>query len=77
MRVDRLLEEARSTVDIDERRELYLEVQEILHEDQPYLFAWADVRREALDVNLASTRGELDLNSPTWDWQPETLFVDE
>jgi ABC-type transport system substrate-binding protein len=76
-RLDRLLEAGRATPDIAERRELYLEVQEILADEQPYLFLWADVRREAVDANLRSTRGELDLNSPMWGWQPETLFVDE
>jgi peptide/nickel transport system substrate-binding protein len=35
--VDRLIEQARSTVDEDERRDLYYRVQEIVHEDVPVL----------------------------------------
>ena len=48
-----------------------------MFDDQPYLFAWSDVAREALDVNLQSTAGELELGSPLWNWQLETLFVAE
>ncbi len=36
--VDRLLEEARTSTDQDERAELYRQVQEIVHEDAPWVF---------------------------------------
>jgi peptide/nickel transport system substrate-binding protein len=36
--VDRLLGEARSTSDRDRRKELYVQVMEILHEDVPYIY---------------------------------------
>ena len=48
-----------------------------MYDEQPYLFAWSDVAREALDVNLQSTAGELELSSPLFAWQLETLFVAE
>ncbi len=38
--VDRLLEEARSTLDQEKRKVLYDEFQAILHEEQPYLFLY-------------------------------------
>jgi len=38
--VDRLLEEARATLDEGERKELYGQVMEILHEDVPYVYLY-------------------------------------
>jgi peptide/nickel transport system substrate-binding protein len=74
-RVDEIIEEGLATTDQEARAELYFEFQEILAEEQPYLFAWSDLAAEGLDVNLESTAGELDLSSPLWLWQLETLQV--
>jgi peptide/nickel transport system substrate-binding protein len=38
--VDRLLEEGRSTFDIEKRRKCYFRIQEVLAEDQPYTFLY-------------------------------------
>ncbi len=48
-----------------------------MFDEQPYLFAWSDVAREALDANLQSSAGGLELGSPQWHWQLETLLVAE
>jgi ABC-type transport system substrate-binding protein len=74
---DALIDEGLVTSDQDERAAIYQEFEQIMFDDQPYLFAWSDVAREALDVNLQSTAGELELGSPLWAWQLETLFVAE
>jgi ABC-type transport system substrate-binding protein len=74
---DALIEEGLVTSDQAERAAIYQEFEQIMFDDQPYLFAWSDVAREALDVNLQSTAGELELGSPLWNWQLETLFVAE
>ena len=74
---DALIDEGLVTSDQTERAAIYQEFEQIMFDDQPYLFAWSDVAREALDVNLQSTAGELELGSPDWSWQLETLFVAE
>lgn len=38
--VDRLLEEGRTTIDIEQRKEIYSQVQQILMEDVPCFWAW-------------------------------------
>ena len=74
---DALIEQGLVTSDQAERAAIYQEFEQIMFDDQPYLFAWSDVAREALDVNLQSTAGELELGSPLWNWQLETLFIAE
>ena len=74
---DALIEQGLVTSDQEERAAIYQDFEQIMFDDQPYLFAWSDVAREALDVNLQSTAGELELGSPLWSWQLETLFVAE
>lgn len=76
-RADELIEQGLVTSDQAERTEIYQEFEQIMYDEQPYLFAWSDVAREALDVNMQSTAGELELSSPLWPWQLETLFVAE
>ena len=76
-RADELIDEGLVTSDQDERAAIYQEFEQIMFDEQPYLFAWSDVAREALDVNMESTAGELELGSPLWNWQLETLFIAE
>jgi peptide/nickel transport system substrate-binding protein len=52
--VDRLLEEGRSTFDLEKRRSCYFRLQEILIEDQPYTFLYVP---DALPVVSARFRG--------------------
>lgn len=74
---DALIEQGLVTSDQDERAAIYQEFEQIVYDQQPYLFAWSDTAREAIDVNMQSTAGELELGSPLWDWQVETLFIAE
>lgn len=76
-RADELIDQGLVTSDQEERAAIYQEFEQIMFDEQPYLFAWSDVAREALNVNLESTAGELELTSPTWPWQLETLFIAE
>jgi len=46
-RVDELAEKAVRTLDIDERRDYYFEIQEILAEDLPVIFLWHGIHRIA------------------------------
>jgi hypothetical protein len=70
-----LIEDGLAAVSQDERAEIYQRFEEIMFEEQPYLFAWSDIAREALNAGLESTAGELQLDSPQWHWQYETLRV--
>lgn len=74
---DALIEEGLVVSDQEERAAIYQEFEQIMYDEQPYLFAWSDTAREAIDVNMQSTAGELELGSPQWDWRVETLFIAE
>ncbi len=52
--VDELLEKGRSTFNINERKKAYYRIQEILAEDQPYIFLYVP---EALPIIDARIRG--------------------
>lgn len=52
--VDRLIEEARHTFDIQERKECYFRIQEILADDQPYTFLYVP---DALPIVHARFKG--------------------
>ncbi len=73
-RVDELLDAGLVTYDQAERSAIYREMQRILAEEQPYLFLSALPQEEAVDADLASTSGPLDLQSPNWWWALETLM---
>ena len=74
---DALIDQGLVTSDQAERAEIYQQFEQIVYDQQPYLFAWSDTAREAINVNMQSTAGELELGSPVWDWQYETLFIAE
>jgi ABC-type transport system substrate-binding protein len=74
-RADELITEGLLTADQDERAAIYQEFEQIMFDEQPYLFAWSDLAREGLSANLESTAGELQLDSALWHWQLETLFL--
>ena len=74
---DALIDEGLIESDQDARAAIYQQFEQIMFDEQPYLFAWSDLAREGLDVNMQSTAGELELTSPTWNWQLESLFVAE
>ncbi|MFN2483722.1 MAG: ABC transporter substrate-binding protein [Candidatus Limnocylindria bacterium] len=76
-RVDDLLDEGLTTYDQRERARIYREFQEIIAEERPVLFAWADRVREVLDPRLTLTDGELNLSSRMWFWQLEKLVLSE
>ncbi len=74
---DELIDQGLAVSDQEERAAIYQEFEQIVYDEQPYLFAWSDTAREAINVNMQSTAGELELGSPYWDWQVETLFIAE
>ena len=74
---DALIDQGLVVSDQAERAAIYQEFEQIVYDEQPYLFAWSDLVHEAINVNMQSTAGELELGSPLWDWQVETLFIAE
>lgn len=76
-RVDEIIEAGLATSDQEERRELYFEFQEILAEEQPYLFAYAPLVRDGMHVGMTYTDGEIDMDSPTWLWKRHKLVIEE
>lgn len=75
--VDEIIEAGLATSDQDERRELYFRFQEILAEEQPYLFAYAPLVRDGMHVDMRFTDGEFNLTSPTWLWQRHKIVIPE
>jgi peptide/nickel transport system substrate-binding protein len=71
--VDRLLREGIATYDQRERARLYRDLQDVLADAQPVLFAWSPWTRDAIDGRLGLTDGDLDLTSRQWWWQLEKL----
>lgn len=76
-RADELIEQGLVVSDQAERAAIYQEFEQIVYDEQPYLFAWSDTAREAINANMQSSAGDLALQSPQWDWQVETLFIAE
>jgi ABC-type transport system substrate-binding protein len=74
-RVDELIDQGIATYDQRERARIYRELQLILAEERPVLFAWASRLEEALDGRLGLTEGELNLSSPLWYWELEKLVL--
>jgi ABC-type transport system substrate-binding protein len=75
--VDEIIEAGLATSDQEERRELYFRFQEILAEEQPYLFAYAPLVRDGMHAGMTFTDGELNLESPTWLWQRHKIVIAE
>lgn len=75
--VDEIIEAGLATSDQEERRELYFRFQEILAEEQPYLFAYAPLVRDGMHVGMTFTDGEFNLESPTWLWQRHKIVIPE
>ena len=69
---DQLFDEWRTTYDTVQRARLSRSLQEILLQEQPYLFGWSGRSRVAVSADLRSTAGAL-IDSPYWWWQLETL----
>ncbi|GIK74033.1 MAG: glutathione ABC transporter substrate-binding protein [Chloroflexota bacterium] len=50
--VDRLLDEARTTTDVDTRRDLYAQALDIIWEEAPWLFLYSEVQLTAIRSNV-------------------------
>lgn len=75
--VDELIEAGLATSDQEARKELYFEFQQILADEQPYLFAYAPLVRDGMHAGMKWTDGEFNLSSPTWLWQRHKIVIPE
>jgi ABC-type transport system substrate-binding protein len=75
--VDDLLDRGLATYDQRERARIYRELQLVLAEEKPVLFAWSYRAHEALDARIGSTGGDLQLSSREWPWEWEKLILRE
>jgi peptide/nickel transport system substrate-binding protein len=75
-RVDDLLHRIETTYSPDLRANLSRQLQEVLAEQQPALFAWHYSRAAAAAVGLRTLNGPLDLDSPRWYAFPERLVLE-
>ena len=75
--VDEIIEAGLATSDQEERKELYFRFQEILAEEQPYLFAYAPLVRDGMHAGMKFTDGEFNLESPTWLWSRDKIVIPE
>jgi ABC-type transport system substrate-binding protein len=60
---DRLLKEGREELDQEKRKQIYFEFQDLIHDELPYYFTWADLAHTGLSKRLTSQNEPLDLTS--------------
>jgi ABC-type transport system substrate-binding protein len=75
--VDEIIEAGLATSNQDERKQLYFRFQEILAEEQPYLFAYAPLVRDGMHAGMTYTDGEITMDSPTWLWKRHKIVIEE
>ena len=60
---DRLLKEGREELDQEKRKAIYAEFQDLIHNELPYYFTWADLAHTGLSKRVTSQNEPLDLTS--------------
>ena len=65
---DHLIASARQSGDIEERREAYAGIQELLETDIPYWPLWYDTATSALSSRIQGPAGAIDPSSARFDW---------
>lgn len=60
---DRLLKEGREELDQEKRKAIYKEFQDLIHDELPYMFLWADLAHTGLSKRIGSQKEPLDLTS--------------
>jgi ABC-type transport system substrate-binding protein len=60
---DKLLEDGRTTLDQAQRKVIYAQFQDLIHDELPYYFTWADLAHTGLSKRVATQNDALDLTS--------------
>jgi ABC-type transport system substrate-binding protein len=72
---DRLLEEGRQELDQAKRKDIYGKFQQVIHDDLPYYFLWADLAHRGYTKSVEASKGEINFNSPLDYWNNDTWVV--
>lgn len=62
-KADELLEAGRTELDQEKRKAIYKEFQDLIHDELPYMFLWADLAHTGLSKRVGSQNEALDLTS--------------
>jgi ABC-type transport system substrate-binding protein len=62
-KADELLENGRTELDQEKRKQIYFEFQNLIHDELPYYFTWADLAHTGLSKRVSSQNEPLDLTS--------------
>lgn len=62
-KADELLEAGRTELDQEKRKAIYAEFQNLIHDELPYYFTWADLAHTGLSKRIATQNEALDLTS--------------
>ncbi len=72
---DKLLEDGRTTLDQNGRKDIYGQFQVIAHNDYPYYFLWADLGHAGMTKTVSSSTSGIDLTSPLYYWNNNSWNV--
>ncbi len=72
---DQAAENARRAYDVAERQQAIQAAQTVLIRERPYLLLWADRIPVVLDARVASTDGEIALDTPRYLWNVEQWYI--
>lgn len=73
---DDLIDQGLLELDQDARAEIYQQFEALVAKDLPYLFAWSDIAREAINANLNSMDQAWTpevMDTPTWFYEMEKI----
>ena len=62
-KADELLENGRTELDQEKRKAIYKEFQDLIHDELPYMFLWADLAHTGISKRVATQNEPLDLTS--------------
>lgn len=74
---DALLLAGRGTYDLEQRRQVYIELQRLLAQDLPYYFLWGDPLYLAGAARLTTPEGPVDWETPNPFWNVERWYWEE
>jgi peptide/nickel transport system substrate-binding protein len=72
---DKLLEQGRQELDQAKRKDIYFKFQQIIHDDAPYYFLWADQAHRGYSKKVSSTGDPIDFTSPLDYWNNDAWIV--
>ena len=72
---DKLLEQGRTELDQAKRKEIYGKFQQVIHDDLPYYFLWADLAHRGYTKSVEASKGEINFSSPLDYWNNDSWVV--